>query len=214
MYEYIFFIYMSSVRQILVYCVTALHHCLNQYWLLISIYNFNTIAQATIIYLRLNIIISKSFPHLTRTIVSAHSTHNKVVWHYNDVIMGAVASQITSLTIVYSTADQRKHKSSASRAFVRGTHRGPVNSPHKWPVTRKMFPFNGVIMARRYHGHGLFRAVVDREVPTAHRAMMTSHRRWRVSFTGHAMDSTKVKSRPTKKNTKMGSTFPWCWELN
>ena len=30
--------------------------------------------------------------------------------------------------------------------FVRGIHRGPVNSPHKWPVTRKMFPFDDVIM--------------------------------------------------------------------
>ena len=63
--------------------------------------------------------------------------------------MGAMTSQITSLTIVYSTvysgADQRKHQSSASLAFVRGI--GPVNSPHKWPVTRKMFPFEGGIMA-------------------------------------------------------------------
>ena len=70
--------------------------------------------------------------------------------HYGDVIMGAIASQITSLTIVYSTvysdADQRKHQSSASLAFVRGIHRGPVNSPHKGPVTRKMFPFDDVIM--------------------------------------------------------------------
>ena len=57
-----------------------------------------------------------------------------------------MASQITSLTIVYSDADQRKHQSSASLAFVRGIHRGPVNSPHKWPVTRKMFPFNDVII--------------------------------------------------------------------
>ena len=40
---------------------------------------------------------------------------------------------------VYSDADQRKHQSSASLAFVRGIHRGPVNSPHKWPVTRKCF---------------------------------------------------------------------------
>ena len=40
----------------------------------------------------------------------------------------------------------RKHQSSASLAFVRGIHRGPVNSPHKWPVTRKMFPFDDVIM--------------------------------------------------------------------
>ena len=70
--------------------------------------------------------------------------------HYNDVIMGAIASQITSITTVYSTvysgADQRKHESSASLAFVREIHRGPVNSPHKWPVTRKVFPFDDVIM--------------------------------------------------------------------
>ena len=67
-----------------------------------------------------------------------------------DVMMDEIASQITSLTIVYSAvyldADQRKHQSSASLAFVRGIHRGPVNSPHKWPVTRKMFPFDDVIM--------------------------------------------------------------------
>ena len=67
--------------------------------------------------------------------------------HYGDVIMGAMASQITSLTIVYSTvysdADQRKHQGSASLAFVWGR---PVNS-HKWPVTRKMFPFDDVIMS-------------------------------------------------------------------
>ena len=64
--------------------------------------------------------------------------------------MAAIASQITSLTIVYSTdysdVDQRKHQSSVSLAFVRGIHRGPVNSPHKWPVTRKMSPFDDVIM--------------------------------------------------------------------
>ena len=70
--------------------------------------------------------------------------------HYGDVIMGAIASQITSLTSVYSTvysdADQIEHQSSASLAFVRGIHRGPVNSSHKCPVTRKMFPFDDVIM--------------------------------------------------------------------
>ena len=73
------------------------------------------------------------------------STH-----HYNDVIMGTIASQITSLTIVYSTvysdADQRKHQRSASLAFVRGIYQGPVNFPHKWPLTRKLFPFDDVIM--------------------------------------------------------------------
>ena len=64
--------------------------------------------------------------------------------------MEAIASLITSLTIVYSTvysdADQRKHQSSASLAFVWGIHRGPANSPYKWPVTRKMFPFDDVNM--------------------------------------------------------------------
>ena len=72
-----------------------------------------------------------------------------MVEHYNDVIMSSMASQITSLTIVYSIhsrADQRKHQSSASLAFVWGIHRSPVNSPHKGPVTRKMFPFDDVIM--------------------------------------------------------------------
>ena len=57
--------------------------------------------------------------------------------------MGAMASQITSLAIVYSTVHsgpyQRKHQSSASLVFVRGIRRWPVNSPHKWPVTRKCF---------------------------------------------------------------------------
>ena len=72
-------------------------------------------------------------------------------FHYNDVIMSTIASQITSLMIVYSTvysgADQRNHQSSsASLAFVWGIHRGPVNSPHKGPVTRKMFQFDDVIM--------------------------------------------------------------------
>ena len=70
--------------------------------------------------------------------------------HYDDAIMDAMASQITSLTIVYSTVysdtDERKHRSSASLTFVWGIHRGPVKSPHQWPVTRKMFPFHDVIM--------------------------------------------------------------------
>ena len=70
--------------------------------------------------------------------------------HYNDIIMIAISSKVTSVTIVYSTvysdADQRKHQSSALLALVRGIHRWPVNSPHKGPVTRKMFPFDDVII--------------------------------------------------------------------
>ena len=64
--------------------------------------------------------------------------------------MKTMASQITSFTIVcsngYSGADQRKHRSSASLAFVSGIHRWPMNSPQKGPVTRKLFPFDVVIV--------------------------------------------------------------------
>ena len=70
--------------------------------------------------------------------------------HYSDVMLGAMASPITSLTVDYSTvysgADQRKYQSSASLAFVRGIHRWPVDSPHKGPATRKMFLFDDVII--------------------------------------------------------------------
>ena len=57
-----------------------------------------------------------------------------------------MASQSNSLTIFtqpfLSGADQRKHQSSASPALVWGIHRLPVDSPHKGPVTRKIFPFD------------------------------------------------------------------------
>ena len=71
--------------------------------------------------------------------------------YYNDVIMSAMASQITSVSIVYSTicsgADQRKHQGSVSLVFARGIHRWSVlNSSHKGPVTRKMFPSDDVIV--------------------------------------------------------------------
>ena len=73
-----------------------------------------------------------------------------LVGHYSDVIMSAMASQITSLTIVNWTvcprAGERKPQSSASLAFVKGIHRWPVNSPHKGLVRRKMFQFDDVIM--------------------------------------------------------------------
>ena len=78
------------------------------------------------------------------------TNHKTMCNNYSDIIMSAMASQITSITIVYSTvysgADQRKHQSSASLAFVWGIHCWPVNAPHKWPITRQMFPFDDVIM--------------------------------------------------------------------
>ena len=79
----------------------------------------------------------------TRMIVSA-----SLQWRHNE--HDFILYQFTSLTIVcsnvYSGGDQRKHQSSSSLAFVRGIHRWPVNSPHKGPVTRKMFPFDDVSM--------------------------------------------------------------------
>ena len=67
-----------------------------------------------------------------------------IPYHYNDVIMGAMASQITSVAIVYQPfiqgADQRKHQNSASLAFVRGSHR--------WPVT---FRTKGQLRGKRFH---------------------------------------------------------------
>ena len=80
----------------------------------------------------------------------ADLARKRLVSHYSNVIMGAMAYRITSPTIVYSTvysgANKRKHESSASLAFVRGIPWWPVNSLHKGPVTRKMFPFDDVIM--------------------------------------------------------------------
>ena len=78
----------------------------------------------------------------------ANLKKRKYAFHYNDVIMSAVASQITSVPIVWSTvcsgADHRKHQGSASLAFLWVIHWWPVNFPHKRPVTRKMFPFDDV----------------------------------------------------------------------
>ena len=91
----------------------------------------------------------KPLDYIWRSVYSTWILPVSVLYHYDDVVMGAIASLITSFTIVYSAvysdADQRKPQNSASLTFVRGIHRGPVNS-HKCPVTRKMFPFDDVIM--------------------------------------------------------------------
>ena len=80
-------------------------------------------------------IINRSFRHIADSPVGQTNwlvrnlicLTQSTIWHYDDVIMNAIASQITSLMIVYSTvysdADQSKHQSSASLAFVWGIHR-------------------------------------------------------------------------------------------
>ena len=100
--------------------------------------------------------------------------------HYNDVIMSTMTSQITSLTIVYSTVypgvDQRKLQSSASLAFVRGIHRWPVNSPHKGTVTRKM---PGISVNKKYLGY-VFEHVITGNLRQTPRALPYSTQAVRV----------------------------------
>ena len=61
-----------------------------------------------------------------------------------------MASQITGVSIICSNicsgADQRKHQSSTSLAFVRGIHQWAADTPHKRPVMQKMFSFDDIIM--------------------------------------------------------------------
>ena len=76
-----------------------------------------------------------------RSLQWRHNERNGV-WDHQPIVYSAV----------YSGTDQRKHQRSASLAFVREIHRWPVNSPHKSPVTRKMFPFDDVIM---WNGEGV-----------------------------------------------------------
>ena len=85
-----------------------------------------------------------------RHYLALNTTNHLLLRLYNDVIMSAMASQISEVYFVCSTvgsgADQRKHQSSASLAFVWGIHRWPVHSPHKMAETWKMFPFDDVII--------------------------------------------------------------------
>ena len=93
-------------------------------------------------------------------------------YHYNDVIMSAMASQIIGVSIVSSTvcsgADQRKRQSSASLAFESGIHRSPVNATLKGPVTRKKFPFDDVIMVGRWVKRSELRTSQQIQVKTKH----------------------------------------------
>ena len=80
-------------------------------------------------------------------LIFIHRLHTSPLqWRHNGRNSVSDTSLMIVYSIVYSDADQRKHQSSASLAFVRGIHRWPVHSPHKWPVTRKIFPFGDVVM--------------------------------------------------------------------
>ena len=159
----------TTLAQVMACCLTAPSHYLNQCWLIIrgvlwhtSESSFAGIAQGIDSGYEFEKDILKNIfksPRGQWVNVPTSSIQfrpefagpcRNSTMHYDDVIMTILASQITSLTVVYSIVysgvNQRKHQSSASLAFVREIHRGPVNFPHKWPVTRKMFPFDDVIM--------------------------------------------------------------------
>ena len=119
-----------------------------------------------------------------------------VTIHYSDDIMGAMAYQITRLTIVYSTVysgvDQRKHQSSASLAFVKGIHRSPMNSSHKGPVTRNMFPFDDAIMLNTVIGEDYLWPRLLRKLRLAKRPLKTNGRLANLELTSLVEDATVV----------------------
>ena len=89
--------------------------------------------------------------HKIKTITHSGLITCTLQWRHNERDGVSNHQPHDCLLNLYSDADQSKHQSSASLAFVWGIHRGPVNSPHKWPVTRKMFQFDDVIMACLRH---------------------------------------------------------------
>ena len=86
-----------------------------------------------------------TFSHTTPRKIYPTSVYMQQKQRYGDVILGVMASHITSLAIayliVYSGVDQINIK--APRRWPLS----PVNSPHKWAVPRKMFPFDDVMNA-------------------------------------------------------------------
>ena len=113
--------------------------------------------------------------------------------------MSAMASQITGVSNVWSNVcsgvDQRKHQSSASLAFVRGIHRWPMDSPHKGPVTRKIFPFHDVIMYYSGHCHNISYLLRATNITTSTETERLSGRLLR-----HHCELWKISMRQISKN--------------
>ena len=79
-------------------------------------------------------------------------------WRHNERDCVSNHRRLDCLLNRYSSVDQRRHQSSASLAFVRGTHRWPLDFSHKGPVVPKMLPFDNVITSAdsslfRLRGH-------------------------------------------------------------
>ena len=105
------------------------------------------------VILPIPLVVCATFTHILCGVASLALGSSEITareLHYIDVIMRGDGIWNYRVSIVYSTVcsgvDQRKHQRSASLTFVRGIHPGPVESPHKGPVTRKMFPVDDDIM--------------------------------------------------------------------
>ena len=106
--------------------------------------------------------------HLT----SKTNYSSPIASHYSDVIMNAMASPITGVSIFYSTvcssADQRKQQSSVSLAFVRVIHRWPGDSPYKGQITRLLLSFDDVIMSNT-----LLLTIIGKPITNIHKISFT-----------------------------------------
>ena len=142
-----------------IYFISTYTLYLSTYILYLSTYMQNVFAQLIrVIHLAISFRVARwwaitwahEWPIASEIALKDMDKINRYFVHNSDVIMSKMASQITGVSIVYSNvcsgADQRKHQSCASLAFVEGIHQWAVTSPHKGPVTRKMFPFDDVIM--------------------------------------------------------------------
>ena len=121
--------------------------------------------------------------------------------HYNDVTMSSIASQITSLTIVYSTGLFGCRSKNTSKLRVTGlcagNSPGTGELPHKWPVTRKMFPFDDVIMQQPFPGLGVT------ESPFVNFSVSKSLILWKVILTTFIFDRCHrswTAAKPVKYN--------------
>ena len=116
--------------------------------------------------------------------------------HYSDVMMSAMASQITSVLIVYSTvcsdAGQRKHQSSASLAFVWRNHRWPVNSPHIWPSKAGNVSIwwrhhvTSLTLGESYHAHGAYKSTLKNHVSSKKHDINQITGNWTVCSIDHS----------------------------
>ena len=109
----------------------------------------------------------------------------------------------------FSGADQRKHQSSASLAFLWGFYRTPVNSPHKGPVTRKMLSFDDVIMRRdRLLIVSLYYNAQNISIKNE-MGLFTKYSKWQSQATTQCADTIKpnVDCLPSRKKSTLIDIF-------